>query len=146
MTARWLTSLVRARQFQEDSARQRLVTAERLADRARARVRYDAERLDLLRDAGAEDSASAFVAAAVALQAAAATHAAASEAARRASAEATDRRSDLADAAVSRRSAERLADRVEADQRARRATAAQHAQDEVAASVHRRKPPAETGP
>ena len=44
-------------------------------------MRYDADRLDSLVHAGAENNAPAFVAAAVALQAAAATHAAAIRAA-----------------------------------------------------------------
>ncbi|MGH8962270.1 MAG: hypothetical protein ACRDWT_13955, partial [Jatrophihabitantaceae bacterium] len=66
MSAKWLTSLVRARQIQEDSAKQQLATAQRLARTAHARVRYDADRLDSLVAADAVDSAPAFVAAAVA--------------------------------------------------------------------------------
>jgi hypothetical protein len=81
--ARWLTSLVRARQLQEDAARQRLATAERIKQRANARVRYDEERLESLRDVQAESSAPVFVAAAVALQAAAAEQVRLSRAAQR---------------------------------------------------------------
>ena len=77
MSVKWLTSLVRARQLQEDSAKAQVATAQRISRSAHARVRYDAERIDSLVAADAQDSAPAFVAAAVALQAAAATHAAA---------------------------------------------------------------------
>lgn len=138
MTARWISGLVRARQFAEDNAKQQLATAERLASRAHARVRYNAERLESLHYAQAEGSAVTFVAAAVALQAAAATHAAAAAAAEQAEHEAADRRSELTDAAISRRSAEELADRARAAERARQAALAQRAQDEIAASVFRR--------
>ncbi|MDT4934666.1 MAG: hypothetical protein QOK11_2558, partial [Pseudonocardiales bacterium] len=67
MAKKWLTTLIRARQVQEDVAKQRLATAQRLAQRAHTRVRYDADRIHSLRAADAEASAPAFVAAAVAL-------------------------------------------------------------------------------
>jgi len=138
MTPKWITGLVRARQFAEDSAKQELATAERLASRAHARVRYNADRLESLKYAGAEANAATFVASAVALQAAAATHAAARAAAAQADHDAHDRRGDLTDAAVSRRSAEELADRTRAAEKAREALLAQRATDEIAASVFRR--------
>lgn len=138
MTARWVSGLVRARQFQEDSAKQHLATAERLASRAHARVRYNEEHLDSLRRAHAEESAPSFVAAAAALQAAAATHAAAAQAAVQADRDAVTRRGDLTDASVSRRSAEELAERARAAEKARQEAIAQRAQDEIAASVFRR--------
>lgn len=138
MTPKWISGLVRARQFAEDNAKQELATAERLASRAHARVRYNADRLESLTYAGAEANAASFVASAVALQAAAATHAAARAAAAQADHDADDRRGELTDAAVSRRSAEELADRARAAEKAREALLAQRATDEIAASVFRR--------
>ncbi|MEO7125511.1 MAG: hypothetical protein ABI382_06670 [Nakamurella sp.] len=138
MTPKWITGLVRARQVAEDNAKQNLATAERLASRAHVRVRYNADRLDSLRYAGAEANAVTFVASAVALQAAAATHAAACQAAERADNDALHRREGLTDAAVSRRSAEELAARARAAEKAREALLAQKATDEIAASVFRR--------
>jgi hypothetical protein len=132
-----LTSLVRARQIQEDGAKRQLATAERVARTAHARVRYDATRLDSLVAADAQDSAPAFVAAAVALQAAAATHAVATRAADRASAEVVTQRDLLGDAARARRSAEELHERQVAIEQARLAALAQRELDEVAARVHR---------
>lgn len=138
MTPKWISGLVRARQFAEDNAKAELSTAERLAARAHARVRYNADRLESLEYAGAENNAATFVASAVALQAAAATHAAAREAAAQADVHAAERREDLTEAAVSRRSAEELAERAAAAQRALEAARAQRATDEVAAVVFRR--------
>jgi hypothetical protein len=137
MSPKWLTSLVRARQIQEDGAKRQLATAERVARTARARVRYDADRLDSLVAADAQDSASAFVAAAVALQAAAATHSAATRAADRAGSEVVTQRDVLGDAARARRSAEELHERQVAVEHARLAAIAQRELDEVAARVHR---------
>ncbi|MCU1659526.1 MAG: hypothetical protein JWO57_4182 [Pseudonocardiales bacterium] len=137
MSKKWLTSLVRARQVQEDAARQRLATAQRLAHRAHARVRYDADRIDSLRDAGAEDSATAFVAASVALQAAAATHAAAVQMADDAVRGVAGRRDELGAAARARRTAEELREQELVIERTRAASAAQRELDEIAARVHR---------
>jgi hypothetical protein len=137
MAKQWLASLVRARQVQENVAKQRLATAERLAHRAHARVRYDADRIDSLRSADAEASAPAFVAAAVALQAAAATHSAARCAAEDAVRGVARRRVELGSAARARRTAEELNDQALAAERAAAARAAQHELDEVAARVHR---------
>lgn len=139
MTPKWITGLVRARQFVEDNAKADLATAERLASRAHARVRYNADRLESLEYAGATGDAAAFVASAVALQAAAATHAAARTAAAQADAQAQVRRGDLTAAAVSRRSAEELAERARLAEKAREAAAAQRATDEIAAAVFRRQ-------
>lgn len=137
MSKNWLVSLVRARQAQEDVAKQELATAQRLAHRAHGRVRYDAERIDSLRAAGAEGSASAFVAAAVALQAAAATHAAAVQSAADAAAGVETRRDELGDAARARRTAEELHAQEVAVEAARASAAAQRDMDEIAARVHR---------
>jgi hypothetical protein len=137
MSKKWLTSLVRARQVQEDAARQRLATAQRLAHRAHARVRYDADRIDSLRAADAEASAPAFVAAAVALQSAAATHSAAVRVAEEAAHAVGGRRNELVEAARARRTAEELREQELTVQRARAAAAAQSRLDEVAARIHR---------
>jgi hypothetical protein len=136
MSAKWLSSLVRARQLQEDSAKAQVATAQRISRSAHARVRYDADRLDSLVAADAQDSASAFVAAAVALQAAAATHAAACRAADRASTEVDLQSERLRSAARARRTAEELNERHESIERARLAGAAQRELDEAAARQH----------
>ena len=67
-TTKWLTTLVRARQLQEDSAQQQLAEAERQARRAHQRAHYDAERIEALSAEQTELTVPAFVAAAVALQ------------------------------------------------------------------------------
>lgn len=128
---------MRSRQLQEDAARQRLAAAQRDAERAATRVRYDRDRLDALIAAGATDSAPAFVAAAVALQAAAATHAAAVDASRAAHAGVDARRSTVRDTARDRRSAELMQERHAAELRAAEEAAATREMDEIAARVHR---------
>lgn len=137
MSKQWLVSLMRARQVQEDAAKQRLASAERLAHRAHARVRYDADRIESLRTAGAEASVPAFVAAAVALQSAAATHSAAMRFADDAVQSVDSRRSELGDAARARRTAEELHEHELAAQRVRAARAAQAESDEIGARIHR---------
>ncbi|MDT4946156.1 MAG: hypothetical protein QOH14_2889, partial [Pseudonocardiales bacterium] len=114
-----------------------LATAQRLAHRAHARVRYDADRIDSLRAADAEASAPAFVAAAVALQSAAATHSAAVRVAEEAAHAVGGRRNELVEAARARRTAEELREQELTVQRARAAAAAQSRLDEVAARIHR---------
>jgi flagellar export protein FliJ len=138
MSAQWLTSLVRARQIQQDAAQQQLAEAERGVHSARARVRREAERLDALAAAAEETDVPAFVAAAVALQAAAATHAAARTAAQQADDHADSRRGALHEAAVAASSAEELQERAARAERERAARAAQRDLDEVAAGIHRR--------
>jgi flagellar export protein FliJ len=137
MSPKWLTSLVRARQVQEDFAKQQLATAERLATRAHARVRYDNDRVESLVEAGAELNAPSFVAAAVALQAAAATHAAALRAADDAVARVADRRGDLTEAARARYVAEELHEKHATAERQRAGAFAQREMDEIAARVFR---------
>jgi flagellar export protein FliJ len=137
MSPRWLNSLVRARQLQEDAAKQNLATAERLARRAQDRVRLVDERLDSLVAVEAEQSVPAFVAAAAALQAIAATHAAARHAAAEAEGEVARTREDLGDSARRRMGAEELQDRYVSGERARAAAHAQRDLDEIAARVHR---------
>jgi hypothetical protein len=137
VSAKWLNSLVRARQLQEDAAKQRLASAQRNLSRAHVRVKYDAERIDTLVAAEAEDQASAFVAAAVARQAAAATHSASIRVAAQAEQETTVRRDELGDAARARLTAEELNERHVAAERHRMALAAQRDLDEIAARMHR---------
>lgn len=119
MTPKWIDGLLRARQFTEDNAKAELATAQRHLHRTRAQLRFDSERLETMNYPGAEAHAISFVASAVALQAGV-------------------RRHDLVDAAVSRRSAEELAERALAAERAKEAAAAQRATDEIAAAVFRR--------
>ncbi|HZC72949.1 MAG TPA: hypothetical protein VE442_19790 [Jatrophihabitans sp.] len=137
MAKNWLSGLMRARQAQEDVAAQRLAAAERAARRAQAKVRYDRERLDGLRTGNAVYEAPAFVAAAVALQAAAATHAATMKLAGNAADVVQERRGELVDAARARRTAEELHERDAAEAANRAHRAAQHQLDEMAARMHR---------
>lgn len=139
MSPRWMSSLVRARQSQEDLARQRLAAARRTADRAHDRVRSESARLDALQHQGGAEQATAFVAAIVALQAAAATHAAAVGEAQRADTWTSQRRSAATDAAVARRTAEELRERAHQDEARQVAGRVQRDLDEAAAEVHRRR-------
>lgn len=137
MSPKWMSSLVRARQLQEEAAKQELATAQRRVLSAREQIRYNSDRLDSLVKADAQDSASAFVAAAVALQAAAATHSASVRYAENAAQEVDHCRNDLGEAARARRTAEELNERAVAEERHKAAVAAQRDLDEVAARVHR---------
>jgi hypothetical protein len=138
MTPKWMGTLVRARQSQEDLARQRHANARRAAERARLRAGGEAARIDVLQESPTAEDAAAFVASLVARQAAAATHAWALGQAEHADRWAEVRAGDMTAAAVRRRIAEELHDRaLQADARA----AAEHAQrelDEAAAVVARR--------
>jgi flagellar protein FliJ len=138
MSPKWLATLVRARQLQEDSAAQQLAEAERRARRAHARLRYDTERLEALTGDQAESTVPAFVAAAVALQAAAATHAAAAASADHADTETSERRGQLLEAARARHSAEQLQERAVTVEQLRLAAVEQRNLDDVAAAIHRR--------
>lgn len=137
MSPKWLNSLVRARQLQEEAAKQQLATAERMALRAQARLRYADERLDTLIDADSEQSVPAFIAAAAALQASAASHAAACAAAERAETDVTRGRENLGDTARRRKGAEELQERIVSAEVVRAAASAQRDLDEVAARIHR---------
>lgn len=137
MSAKWIASLVRARSLQEDAAKQNLASAQRNSLRARDRIKYDADRVDSLIAAGAEDQATAFVAAAVARQAAAATHSASISYAAQLDDEVVVRRDELGDAARARLTAEELNDRQVAVERHHAALAAQRDLDEIAARMHR---------
>ena len=139
MSPKWLSTLVRARKAQEDVAQQHLAGAERAVRRTQARVRYDEQRLDALDAYDAELNASAFVASAVAIQAAAATLAATVDAAHDANDHATRRRSTLQSAARARHTAEELFGRAVIVDKLVAAAATQRELDEVAARVHRGK-------
>jgi hypothetical protein len=138
MTTKWLVALVRARQVQEDVAQRELAQAERRARRATAFARHNAERIEALSAEEIELTVPAFVAAAVALQAAAATHAAAMASAEHAYADSEERRSELRHAARARFIAEDMHEQVRTAEAARQASAEQREHDEVAATVHRR--------
>jgi hypothetical protein len=138
MTTKWLLALVRARQVQEDVAQRELADAERRARRASAFARHHGERIDALNAAEAELTVPAFIAAAVALQAAAATHAASLATVEHAHADSEERRGDFRHAARARLIAEDLHDQALAIEVARQTAAEQREQDEVAATVHRR--------
>jgi flagellar export protein FliJ len=137
MSPKWVASLVRARQLQEDAAKARLAATQRRAQRARDHVRYTDERIDSLVTAEAEASVPAFVAAAAALQAVAATHAAARQAVAHADTAVAADRDQLGSSARHRKAAEQLQDRYVSLERTRAAAHAQRELDEVAARVHR---------
>lgn len=133
MSKTWLNSLLRARQAQEDVAKQHLASAQRASHRADAQARAERRRLETLRlDESSAYSTSAFVAAAVALQAAAATHAAAVSAAEESQLAVAEQRDVLGDAARARRTAEELYERDRADASDRLRRAAQRELDEFA--------------
>lgn len=138
MSPKWLGSLVRARQMQEEAAQQRLADAERGARRARSAERREAQRLDSLCGPGEARDGAAYVAAIVALQAAAATHSAARTAAVSADVMTGQRRGELREAAVASNSVEELQRRVVRVEAERAARVAQRDEDEVAAGIHRR--------
>jgi hypothetical protein len=130
--------LVRARQLQEDAARQQLASAERSARRAHEQAARDAERLESLTDTEPEHrSVAAFVAAAAALQACAAAHSAATVAAASADSVVDANREVLGDSAKRRMGAEELEERYVSAERAKAAARAQRDLDETAARVHR---------
>lgn len=138
MSPRWLSSLVRARQLQEDAARQQLASAERSARRAHQQAARDAERLDSMTGAESEQrSVAGFVAAAAALQACAAAHSAARVAASNADGAVETNRALLGDSAKRRMGAEELEERYVSVERARAAAHAQRDLDETAARMHR---------
>ena len=137
MSPKWMTSLVRARQLQEEAAKQSLATAQREVISAQEQIRYNCERIDSLVAADAQDSAPAFVAAAVALQAAAATHSYSVACAAQAAQQVLARRDDLGAAARARRTAEEIEQRVQATELHLAALAAQRDLDEVAARISR---------
>jgi hypothetical protein len=133
---KWITGLLKARASHEDAARQRLVVASASADRLHQQARRRSDHVDLLqvREAPSEVEAAAFVAAASAVQSAAAAHAAAIGDAARADAWVVQRQDEVVRAAVARRTAEKLLERVREEQALVEAAAAQRDLDEAAAS------------
>jgi hypothetical protein len=138
MSPTWIGRLLRARELQEERAKVGVVAAERESLRAAARARAQSARLEALADDEMLRVADAFVASAVALQAAAATHAACRRLADQAESVTRARRDDLRAAARERRSAEELAERQAQAARERAAQALQRDLDEAAANVHLR--------
>jgi flagellar biosynthesis chaperone FliJ len=137
MSLSWLSSLVRARQVQEDTARRKVADAHRNAGTVRARMMHAEEYIEDLRErVDTEMTASAFVAANVALQSAAAVHAAASFAVQQADLTTAARQSELLAAAVARGAAEKLQEHAETVERARVMRAEQAQNDETAARIH----------
>jgi flagellar biosynthesis chaperone FliJ len=137
MTRAWLPSLVRARQVQEDLARERVALARRHARRAELRAMSDDERVQGMADSGEPMSALAFVAASSARQAAAATLAAAIQSQARAEDQVTADQASLTVAAQNRLSAEKLAERDAAERRRAAATAMQQELDEIGSRMRR---------
>lgn len=132
----WLSGLLRARQAQEDIAKQRTVAAELAARRAHAMLKYESERLSVMGDDKHHRTAAAFVASSAALQAAAATHAAAERAAHEAMLAAEQRKYDLRAAARSRRTVEQLHETHLAEERTAMLAAEQRELDEIAGMRH----------
>src|SRR3954463_1017433 len=117
MAKGWLIGLLKARQAQEDVAKQPSRAAELAARRARASLRYEAERLSVMGEQLQHRTVSAFIAASAAMQAAAATHAAVERAADEADHTVVERRGELTTAARSRRTVEQLHERHVAEER-----------------------------
>jgi flagellar biosynthesis chaperone FliJ len=137
MRKKWIHSLLHARQAQEDIAQQRRTSAELAARRARATLRYEADRLSVMGEDLQHRTVTAFLASSAALHAAAATHAAAERQAEQATATAEQRRAELRAAARARRTVEQLHERHLAEERAAALAAEQRELDEIAA---RRRP------
>jgi len=136
MSPKWLTSLVRARQIQEEAAQAELAEARLRGRSAKQRVRSEGDRLDALCANQVPEAAAAFVAASVALQAAAATHAAAVETANDAQRTEDARHVALSEAARARLAAERLHENHTERERVAAARAEQRDNDEVAGYRH----------
>jgi hypothetical protein len=129
----WVSTVLRARQIQEDVAKQRLAEARQHAHEAYLDVMAHGERIDGLVTTPAEpESALAFVAAASARQAAASTWAAARQARVLADDHVLTRSSAATTAAQQRRSVEKLAENVAADRVRGAAIAQQKDLDEIA--------------
>jgi flagellar export protein FliJ len=136
VSPKWLTSLVRARQIQEDAAQAELAEARRRGRMTKQHVRREGDRLDAMCAAEVPESAAAFVAASVALQAAAATHAAAVDTADQAERAADERHSTFTEAARARLAAERMQEQHDDHDRRSAARAEQRDNDEVAGYRH----------
>jgi hypothetical protein len=129
----WVATLLKARQAQEDVARQRLAQAHRHAVEARLHVLTENERLDTMLSHAEPEDVLAFVAAASARQSAAQTWAAAKHSRAMADDQVLARATAVTASAQSRRSVEKLAERDLAGSRTRAASAMQKELDEIAA-------------
>jgi hypothetical protein len=140
MSPKWLSTLVKARQAQEDQAQYELASAERRARAAHLATRRANAKVDELVEVAGPDAtmtASAFVASAAALQSAAANHAIAVFAAEQADLGAGHRLDYLRRAATDRGAAENLHDAQLETERKHSERIAQRDMDEAAARVHR---------
>jgi flagellar biosynthesis chaperone FliJ len=137
MSRAWLTSLVRARQVQEDQAKEQLAHARRHARNAELRAQADDHRVRAMRAENPSGTALAFIAAASARQAAAATLSAARQTQAFADEQVAARASSLTTAAQHRLSAEKLAERDEVERRRAEGVALQLELDEIGARMRR---------
>jgi flagellar protein FliJ len=135
MSRAWVSTLLRARQAQEDVARGRLADAHRHAQQAHARLLVEGDRLESMSAEHGSASALAFIAAASAQQSAAATWFAARHAHASAEDQLALRSSALTAAAQERRGVEKLAERDAAEARTRAGVAQQKELDEVGGRV-----------
>ena len=131
MSRAWVSSLLRARQVQEDVARQRLAQARRHAQEAHAQVHAETERLEAMNGDAEPTSVLAFVAAASARHSAAATWFAAKHARAVAEDQVAVRAGAVTAAAQDRRGVEKLAERAAAEAHQAAATAMQKELDEI---------------
>jgi flagellar export protein FliJ len=137
MSRAWLASLVRARQVQEDQAKEQLAHARRHARTAEGRAQADDHRVRAMRAENPSGPALAFIAAASARQAAAATLSAARQTHALAEEQVGRRASSLTAAAQQRLSAEKLAERDEVERRRAESAALQLELDEIGARMRR---------
>jgi len=137
MSKAWLGSLLRARQVQEDVARERFAHAQRHARTTEGRVHSDDQRVRALLEEAIPGSAAAFIAASSARQAAAATLAAAQQTHAMAEDQVLASRRSLTDAAQQRLSAEKLAEREATEERRARDAAQQQELDEIGSRPRR---------
>ncbi len=139
MSPTWIGRLLRARELQEERAKVEVAAAQRTSSRAAALARANGSRLEALIQEQPAGVVGAFIASAVALQAAAATHASTLRLAEQADSVTRARQDDLRGAARERRSTEELAARQAADERKRAEQVQQRDLDEAATSVHLRR-------
>lgn len=134
---RWLPTLVRARQAREDAASQQVAQQRRDVADAAAAAAALSERLDAL-EQPATAGTSAFLAAAAIRDAAASTHSAAVQRIGFAEQRLAAGISFLAEAARSRRTVEKLAERIAAAQYANELAAYQRELDDLSITRHAR--------
>ena len=136
MSRKWINSLLRARQAQEDIARERLAHARLHAQDARLRVRAEDRRVEAMLEERSPASARAFVAAVSARQAAAATLSEARQSQAMADDQVVTRTTSVVSAARDRRSIEKLAERDAADLHTRTIGALQKELDDIGVRRH----------